>query len=716
MASWYFFPKRDDFESLQSVKTHPMNLLKDLDLRITYRSDMGSIVDLFYNPCLERSILYRRAVGYFTSGGLAIAARGLSSFIRGSGKMMLVASPYMNEDDCRAISQGYEARNDVITRALIRFFDSDMDTLVRNRLSCLAWLIANERLEIKIAVRKPQAGTPFRGGLYHEKIGIFEDSRGHKVAFSGSSNETVGGLVDNFETLDIFWSWDDPQGRVVSKEQQFNDLWNDRTPSLEVLSFPRAAYEQLLKFKEEFPPLFDPESVPPSPAVVPLKERQRSFGVPESITLRDYQKSAIEEWVKNDFRGIFEMATGTGKTVTALSSAVELFKREQTLGIIILAPYIHLIDQWEDIVLEFGLFPVKCYESTSSWREKLKDQVTDLNTGGRRIICVIVTHTTACQLTFTEIVSRIKGSLLLIADEAHHLGASIFSKGLIPNAQFRLGLSATPGRWLDPAGNQILTDYFRKVVFSFPLQDAIARGFLCHYEYHAHIVPLDADEMGRYEDISLQISRIWVQASKDERAQTKLDFLLRERANILNCARGKIPLLKVLLPEPSEMTHVLFYCTHGQIDDVIHLLADTLSMRVRRFTAEESRQERQGLLSNFENGEIQGLVAMKCLDEGVDLPATKTAYILASSSNPREFIQRRGRILRLHPNKRRAVIHDLIAVPPISEGQTLFKECERVLLRRELARFKEFASAADNEYEATAQILEVASRFHVLDF
>lgn len=694
-----------------------MNFLQDLNLKISYRSDMGSIVDLFYNPCLERSIFYRRAVGYFTSGGLSIAARGLSSFIRGSGKMMLVASPYLNEDDCGAISQGYEARNDVITRALIRSFDSDMDALVRNRLSCLAWLIANERLEIKIAVRKPQAGMPFRAGLYHEKIGIFEDSKGNKIAFSGSSNETVGGLIDNFETLDIFWSWDDPQGRVALKEQQFNDLWDDRTPSLEVLSFPRAAYERLLKFKEEFPPLLDPESITPSPRpVVTLKKMRRAFGVPESITLRDYQKSAIEEWVKNEFRGIFEMATGTGKTVTALSSAVELFKREQTLGIIILAPYIHLIDQWEEVALDFGLSPVKCYESTSSWREKLKDQVTDFNIGARRIICVIVTHTTACQLPFTEIVSRIKGPLLLIADEVHHLGASIFSKGLIPNAQFRLGLSATPGRWLDPTGNQILTNYFGKVVFSFPLQDAIAKGFLCRYEYHAHIVPLDADEMRRYEDISVQISKIWVQASKDERMQEKLDSLLRERANILNCASGKIPLLKKLLPNPPEIKHVLFYCTHGQIDDVIDLLAGTLSMRVRRFTAEESRRERQILLSDFENGEIQGLVAMKCLDEGVDVPATKTAYILASSSNPREFIQRRGRILRLHPNKHRSVIHDLIAVPPASEGQAPLKECERVLLRRELARFKEFASAADNEYEATAQILDVASRFQVLDF
>lgn len=688
-----------------------MGLLTDLDLQVIYRSDMGNIVDLFYIPCLERSIIYRRAVGYFTSSGLSIAARGLSTFIRGSGKMFLIASPYLNEEDCQAISQGYEARYDIITRALIRPLDLDLDDLVRNRLACIAWLIANERLEIKIALRKARFGAVFRGGLFHEKMGIFEDDRGSKVAFSGSSNETLGGLIDNFEAVDIFWSWNDPQGRVAMKEQHFQDMWNDCTASLEVLPFPKAARERLLQFKTDLPPQHDPESSPPRILASPSIRMRRTFGLPDSIKVRDYQKTAILEWVNNRYRGIYEMATGTGKTVTALCSAVELSKKENNLGIIILAPYLHLIDQWDEIVCEFGLSPVKCYESTQSWREKLLDQVTDLNAGVRKVICAIVTHATACQTTFVDIVSRSRKPLLLIADETHHLGSSIFSRGLVPLAQFRLGLSATPARWLDPEGNKILMDYFEKVVFSFPLQDAISQGFLCHYEYRPSIAPLNADEMDRYHSISLQIAKIWVRAFQDEGAEAKLEYLLRERAEILNCASSKISILRNLLVKPKEVTHTLFYCAPGQIDEVIDLLANILCMRVRRFTADENREERRVLLSKFEEGEIQALVAMKCLDEGVDVPATKTAYILASSSNPREFIQRRGRILRLHPDKHRAVIHDLIAVPPVKRGQTQVSESERNLLRRELSRFKEFASAADNEYEATAKILDIA-RYH----
>lgn len=693
-----------------------MGSLRELGLRVSYRSDIGNIVDLFFTPCLERAVSYRRAVGFFTSSGLAVAAKGLAAFIDGPGKMSLIASPHLDEADCRAISLGYEARHDIIARSILRCFDTEMDDLVRDRLSTLAWLVAHERLEVKIALKKIRPGGSFPIGIYHEKLGIFADADGNKVAFSGSSNETAGGLIDNFEAVDVFWSWDDQQGRVALKEHNFEDLWNNRTTTLEVLPFPEAAYAKLLQFKQDQPPRDDPESDKSKVRGTPPKKAPGGFAIPQEVKLRQYQETAIETWFTNGCRGVFEMATGTGKTVTALAAAAQLFQREKVLAIVILAPFIHLVDQWEEVANTFGLMPLKCYEASSSWTETFSDHVTDLNIGARHVFCAIATHDTASRQPFVQALRHIRSPLLLIADEVHHLGAGSLSRGLPASAKFRLGLSATPDRWCDPEGSQLLTDYFSGTVYSFPLQQAIADGYLCHYEYNPHLITLEDDEVQQYEVLTTQIARLWGRSQADEQTQNRLGFLLRERADVLNCARNKIAALRQLVRDPEHLSHTLFYCAPGQIDDVVKLLAQDLKMRVRRFTAEETRMERQVLLEEFDTGGMQALVAMKCLDEGVDVPATTTAFILASSSNPREFIQRRGRILRTYPNKRRATIYDLIAVPPQPRRGSAVSESERSIVRRELARFKEFASAADNEYEATSIILTIAASFQILDF
>lgn len=689
-------------------------LLSDLELGVSYRSDSGNIIDEFYVPCLERAVLYERAVGYFTSSGLSAAAKGLTAFIEGPGKMKLVASPHLDEEDCVAIAKGYEARHNVVARALLRAFEGNFDDVVKDRVACLAWLVANDRLEIKVAL--PRAGdTGYRRGLYHEKIGLFTDDQGNKVAFSGSPNETEGGLVDNFESIDVFWSWDDPQRRIAVKETNFQRLWMDVTPKLEIIPFPEAVRQRLLEFRKNPLPQVDPESSKVRPVRITSRPPS-NYEIPERFKLRDYQNNATNAWFENGCKGIYEMATGTGKTVTALCSGGELFRRAPALAVAILVPFQHLVDQWDDVARNFGLVPVKCYESTMSWREPLADQVTDLNIGVRKIVCAIATHKTASLPTFASVLGQLRKHLLVIGDEVHHLGAPEYSKALLPQAEFRLGLSATPMRWLDPVGNQILANYFDKTVFSYSLQDAISGGFLCHYDYFPHLVALEESEFEHYEEVSTQIARLWSRAKEDEQVSSRLDFLLRERTDVLNCAVRKIEALKQLLVDPQTVQFSLFYCAPCQIDDVVRLLAEELHMRIRRFTAEENIEERVLLLREFEEGKQQGLVAMKCLDEGVDVPATKTAFILASSSNPREFVQRRGRILRTHPSKKRAIIHDFIAVPPSSDAKPEINEVEQKILRRELLRFKEFAAAADNEYSATASIVDFARKFGVLDF
>ena len=300
-----------------------------------------------------------------------------------------------------------------------------------------------------------------------------------------------------------------------------------------------------------------------------------------------------------------------------------------------------------------------------------------------------------------------------MADEVHHLGSET-SRGYLPrNVEYRLALSATPDRWYDEAGTAALRSYFGPTRFEYSLSDAIG-GSLTPYYYHPMLVELEPDEMEEYRVLSAKIGRLMAQANHDEEQLTRL---LMKRAQLLNRAQNKLRVIDELVGRRTDMTHALFYCAPGQIEDVVRLLGWEKRLRVHRFTAREDTPTRRRLLEEFAEGELQALIAMRCLDEGVDVPSTRTAYILASSSNPREFIQRRGRVLRRAPGKDHAAIYDLMTVPPPAhelDEQAL--RAERSILRRELRRFTEFADSALNTQSAYEVIWELADRYGVLDF
>ena len=306
----------------------------------------------------------------------------------------------------------------------------------------------------------------------------------------------------------------------------------------------------------------------------------------------------------------------------------------------------------------------------------------------------------------------------MVADEAHHLGATKSRQNLPNLFSYRLGLSATPNRWFDPEGTAALRAYFRETVYEFPLAQAIEAGYLCSYSYLPHLVELTEGELYEYEALTAKIAKLYARKNDDEVTEQLLEALLRQRTDLLNNAENKLPMLKQLVVNQSEpLHHALFYCAPGQIDEVISMLGHELGLHVHRFTAEESTEERRSLLERFASRNLQGLVAMKCLDEGVDVPGTQSAYILASSSNPREFIQRRGRILRNAPGKAAAKIYDLIAVPSLNteviKASPLF-ETERKILRRELRRFHEFSRTAKNQHRAVGEIWQLAKTYNLM--
>ncbi len=672
-----------------------------------------NLAEQFYQPALAASTQYDRGVGFFSSGWLRMVSRGLAQFAANGGRARIITSPILDAHDWEALQQGDEARHQpFLQQTILKNIVALTQQLEKDTLSALAWMVADEILTFKLAVPQKQLA----GGDFHDKIGVFTDQAGNRLAFNGSPNESMRGFI-NSESITIYPSWRgaDSEEYIEGIADYFERLWANENENVRVYSLPEAAKESILRLREGARPY-------PIPAwLVQNRVNESSSAyqaakphIPDQITLRPYQEEAIDAWFAHNGRGLFEMATGTGKTITALAASARLYAQKGRLAVIIAVPYQHLVDQWQDEAALFGYKPILAYQSKRNWFDRLNHDIVEFNGGYRSFISVITTHSTFASRDFQATIARLNEPALLIADEAHHLGAEQSRQNYPHHVSYRLALSATPDRWFDDEGSLALRDYFGETVFSFTLEQAIGVS-LTPYYYYPHLVELSDEEMVEYESLSLKIARLM--GNEDGEAEAPLKMLLIKRARLLNTAVNKLDTLADLIDQERYIEHTLFYCAPRQIDDVLKLVGWDKGILVNQFTAEENPAERRQLLASFANGDLQALAAMKCLDEGVDVPSTRTAYFLASSSNPREFIQRRGRILRKAPNKEHSIIHDLIAVPPVTFSNTSPAfSAERSIVRRELQRFKEFANPALNKHQALDVIWDLAGFYGLQDF
>jgi DNA phosphorothioation system restriction enzyme len=458
--------------------------------------------------------------------------------------------------------------------------------------------------------------------------------------------------------------------------------------------------------------------------------------IPTSLQLRTYQCQAITNWFANNGRGTLKMATGSGKTITALAITCELYKQIDLQVLLIVCPYRHLVTQWQRECQKFNLQPILAFETAHNWQNELSTQLYNINSGSQRFLTLITTNSTLISESLRSQLKYLPERTLIIGDEAHNLGAPKLEETLPRSVGLRLGLSATPERYFDEDGTRSLFDYFGEVLQpEFTLKDAITQGALVHYLYYPILVELTESESITYSKLTHKIGKTLLYKEREnidfenlEKAED-ITYLLMQRARLIGAAENKLYALRELMKNRRETTHTLFYCGDGsiessvsssrnqpnlhQVNEVARILGTELNYRISTYTAQTSLQERETLRKQFESTELQGLVAIRCLDEGVDIPATKTAVIIASSSNPRQFIQRRGRILRPHPGKERATIFDMIVLPPDLERKTL--EVERNLLKKELLRFVEFADLADNSGEARMKLFDLQKRYGLMD-
>ena len=721
--------------------------LKDHLIKSEYRSLIDDMVRDFYIPCLENAVSYRRAVGFFSSSSLVEVSQGIAKMAQNGGKIRIVASPSLSDEDIEAIKTGYENRKEVIEQALLRQLHEPVNYYASERMNMLANLVADGILDIRIAYTMDRSGM----GMYHEKMGIIEDDEGNVIAFSGSNNESATAMSINYETMDVFRNWGDSseKERVQLKCNAFHSIWNNNEPNIEVMEFENITKALIEKYRRKSTNFnIDKEEYPDGVSA----EGERSIDkttiaprIPEGFELRDYQVEAIDKWEEQDFRGIFDMATGTGKTYTGLGAAARLSKRlEDRLALIIVCPYQHLVEQWvEDIVL-FGMKPIIGYSSSiqRSWKKNLESAIRDqkLKVRKREFFCFVTTNATFSSEFVQNQLSKIRSDILLMVDEAHNFGADNLRRLLLPNYKYRLALSATLDRHGDPEGTEALYRYFGGKCIEYSLEKAIGEGKLTPYKYYPVIVSLSDIELQEYDNLTTQIAKC---LTKDKRGKTVLSEkgkrLALQRSRLVAGASGKIQALEKYIMPYIEDKHILVYCGATtvfdgnqenmqidndeirQIDLVTDLLGNKLHMKVSQFTSKENVEERNILKREFADGSnLQALIAIKCLDEGVNIPKIKTAFILASTNNPKEYIQRRGRVLRLAEGKDYAEIYDFITPPAKLDEVTGITEeqmkRELTLVKNELCRAEEFARIALNSVTASAIIDDIRTAYDLQDY
>ncbi|MFX1282881.1 MAG: DEAD/DEAH box helicase family protein [Promethearchaeota archaeon] len=677
---------------------------RDLDLKLSYDSDEDeNIVSCFFQPVLERSVEYLRVTGSFSSSALLIAARGIAGLVINDGKMKLVADAKLRTCDIEAIQSGEELSN-VLSKKLLSDLNTIEKEIIQDHIAALGWLVASKKLEIKIIVMVDNKGNVIPAGksniMFHPKIGILKDAFGERVSFSGSINESITGWMGNIEEFKVYKSWEEVQkGYLEADLNKFKKYWDGSLKRAKTYDVPEAVKDRLINMA--------PKSIESMKARLLRWYKGVCIKKEEKLLpdLWKHQLEAIKIWHIADHNGIWQMSTGSGKTLAAIKAAIELHEKlTKSLLVVIVCPYVVIVDQWTKILTEYGQ---NVWKLDHQWIDKLRKAVNFHLWGSNNITFIVLTYD---KLSTPKSLNYLKkcNNAMIIADEVHNFGARNRQAGMIDIFKFRLGLSATPERWFDEEGSTSIKDYFHDIIYQYSLKQAIEDGHLVPYDYYPHIVELNIEESREYIRISSRIKNM-AYLLDEENVPDNVKKNLIERAKIIRKASKKSPRLKELISNGLiKLEKTLIYCGDlEQVYEVQNMLNELDIYQHQRYTAQETEKERSLILNKFNTGTIKVLVAIKCLDEGLDIPGIKNAVIMASTMNPREFIQRRGRILRTYRDKEFASIHDFIVIP--ARGSSFDNDFSQ-MYSRELQRYVQFTKTSRNPEISASTLLKIRDR------
>ncbi|GAA0873103.1 DEAD/DEAH box helicase family protein [Gangjinia marincola] len=716
-----------------------------------YKTDSENEPLQFYLDGLANSNEFNLLLGYFSSSAINLLSVGFATFISKGGKMKMVINHLLSSKDKEAITKAdTEPQGKVFDLMDVVSLGKVLDEYDTHFFECLTFLISEKRIEIKVI--KPKNGK----GIAHYKSGIFSDGQ-DSVGYKASCNFTLYGLSENLEELEAFLSWENGRSNTLIRKQRklIDAYFSEKDEDVEYIpvddievvlkdKFGKKDINELLVQEEQL--LKKKRSLISNPKLkrtitklfnqIDIIRRTPKFPYKEGP--REYQINAYKKWVDNNYKGIFAMATGTGKTITSLNCLLNEYKETNVYRAIITVPTTALVEQWKKECAKFNFKNIITVSSKENWDNNL----AFFNTASKLIdtsFIVIVTYASLPRKKFQSYFTQLPDDTILIADETHNLGSQGLLK-ILPTIHLekRIGLSATPRRKFDELGNTAIQDFFNDkppYIVSYSMEEALKIGWLCSYTYYPHVVKLTDRELEEYRKLSLQLLRMGMfdKETGAFKSSPEIERLLLQRKRIIHKAANKLEAFKNIIineyDKRKDLKYTLVYVPEGvesnfenvdfstETEDENRLINEYTkavsqtdeSIMVKQFTANSINRE--NILKNFESGNVHVLTSMKCLDEGVDVPRSELAVFCASTGNPRQFIQRRGRVLRLHYNKTHATIHDLVVVPEVGSEENTF-EMEKGLVRKELERVVDFANLAMNKsdtYKTLKNILDYYS-------
>jgi superfamily II DNA or RNA helicase len=725
----------------------------------------------FYLDALCNSTSFNLLLGYFSSSAINILSLGFANFIHKGGKMRAIINNVLSEEDKKAIEKGQDKDNfsTIYDFNNIKELESSLDQYGRHFFECFAWLIANDRIEIKII--KPKN----RRGISHYKSGVFSDGE-NSVGFNSTCNFSYFGFVENLEHLDCSLSWEDDRSfkKIKKQEIEFEKIFSEESELVDYLKiedvkiaikdkFGYKSIHDLMTQEKELlnkrDKIFNNPKIQKSviSAVAQIDEFEKQESYPKFPFVegpRPYQMEAYQKWIANDRKGLFAMATGTGKTITSLNSVLNDFGENKYYKFIVLVPTTALAKQWVDEVKRKFNFQntLICCSTNNGWKEELKN--IGKNVVFKRDIdyAIITTYATFkgvnFQTIFKDNFENDFDKITIIADEAHTMGSQGFIRVLPNYLNKRIGLSATPERQFDEVGNRTLAQYFStsedEYTYEYNMKTAIENGVLCKYYYYPKIVNLEQSEQDEYLKISKELLKYIDPETGRYRESNYVNNLLIKRKNVIHKASRKIDELIsivkgigkenfnnafIYVPEGIEVDYAenenaIFDIESDNdklIDQYLGTLYNNFGLRMAKFTGETKNRDQ--IFEQFKDEKLDALLAMKCLDEGVDIPQTKYAIFCSSTGNPRQYVQRRGRVLRNFKGKEYAIIYDLVVKPIIDHTNTDDKlsKIEKNIFLSELKRLVNFSVLSENKdsclknleqicYDLNIDIYELANK------
>jgi superfamily II DNA or RNA helicase len=721
---------------------------KDLDIKPRYFSGSENIPLEFYENTFPVAKEINLFLGYFSSNAIRELALSFSAFIINEGDIRIITNHVYSKDDHENLIVNDKLNDED------KYFDiiSDIEKLQvelskygKHFFDCLKFLKKHDRLKIQ--------PVKWKGGNAHTKNMILFDGKNY-LSTDGSTNFTLSGLTINGERFSVTKSWhgDYFEKAIMQDYEDFNNVFDKKNNRYEYLD-SNSVFEVIDKIgtdrekneliknsvdllgdhNDHIRRIREKRNEKKFDMLIELESKPK-FPFPKKGP-RDYQKLAYEKWIENGKKGIFNMATGTGKTITSLNFILNEFNKSGNYKVFILVPTVALLHQWKVECEKFNFSDSLITTKDRKWREELKEINYDIQKLNKtRSFILITTYATFHRQNFQTLFKTIdKNEVTLIADECHNVGSNALINILPNDITYRIGLSATPERKYDLEGSEKMYAYFNAYpdcfTFSYSMFKAIKNESLCEYNYYPIFCSLNEDELKHYKSYSKRLIMNYNDKTKKFNEEGKR--LLIERKRIVHKAKDKLIKLKNLLSEDHDFKYTFIYVPEGKevsydeediIEDAedVKIISDYLEivkdLKFRAKTVTGTQNDRENSLNRFKEGKIDMLLAMKILDEGVDIPITKNAIFCSSTGNPRQFIQRRGRVLRTYENKSHANIWDMVVIPKISDvDDDKEYHMEKNILKSEILRVANFVYSSKNIDSFKDSELSKICKIHEID-